>query len=106
MLCTDEHVQIHINNINKREKVEDVRVKAAQALEAECGKPFDPERLSFIFSGKQLANGMELFHYDVRHDDSLLTYVRLAANALDDAVSDNNTMAVDSASKGERRSAK
>ncbi|KAJ2523077.1 hypothetical protein GGI11_001559 [Coemansia sp. RSA 2049] len=99
ILCTDEHVQVHINNINRREKVEDVRVKAAQALEAECGKPFDPERLSFIFSGKQLANGMELFHYDVRHDDSLLTYVRLAADALDDAVLDDNAMTVDSASK-------
>ncbi|KAJ2559780.1 hypothetical protein EV175_000165 [Coemansia sp. RSA 1933] len=81
ILCSGEHVQVHINNINRREKIEDVRVKAAEALEAECGRKFDAKTLSFIFSGKQLANGMELFHYDVRHDDSLLTYIRQGADA-------------------------
>ncbi|KAJ1898919.1 hypothetical protein LPJ81_004240 [Coemansia sp. IMI 209127] len=82
IFCSGEHVQVHINDVNRREKIEDVRVKAAHALEAECGRPFDPDRLSFIFSGKQLANGMELFHYDVRHDDSLLTYLRPDASEL------------------------
>ncbi|KAJ2335219.1 hypothetical protein GGI00_001476 [Coemansia sp. RSA 2681] len=69
--------------------VQDARKSASGALEAACGTKFPVNRLVLIYGGKQLANGMKIHEYGVKHNDTLLAHLR--ALVLDDPVELSNS---------------
>ncbi|KAJ2702823.1 hypothetical protein FB645_004132 [Coemansia sp. IMI 203386] len=70
--------------VEKTEPVERVRKMAAKELSLECDMDITPERLSLIYSGKQLADGMKLFDYSVSHGDALLAIIKQAKREITD----------------------
>ncbi|KAJ2629799.1 hypothetical protein H4R22_003101 [Coemansia sp. RSA 1290] len=77
--------------VDRTEKVESARKKASQALEEEHGKPFPVNKLSLIYRGKQMANGMSLFDYGVSHGDTFISHIRLQHNEQEDSNEDVQT---------------
>ncbi|KAJ2824340.1 hypothetical protein IWW50_003376, partial [Coemansia erecta] len=71
-----EQIFVYIDVV-RTEKVEVAREKAAKALEEACKKPYPTDRLSLIYTGKQLADGMCLFDYGVKHGATFLTHLKL-----------------------------
>ncbi|KAJ1734854.1 hypothetical protein LPJ61_000860 [Coemansia biformis] len=72
-------------NVDRTEMVEATRIEIAAALEKACGRPFPPERLSLIFRGKQLADGMRLFDYGVNHGDTFLSHLKASTDSRDES---------------------
>ncbi|KAJ2846693.1 hypothetical protein IWW36_004232, partial [Coemansia brasiliensis] len=77
--------------VARTEKVEAAREKAAQALEEEYGKPFPANKLSLIYRGKQMADGMSLFDYGVSHGDTFISYIKLQHTEQEDTDEDVQT---------------
>ncbi|KAJ1834460.1 hypothetical protein LPJ63_001945 [Coemansia sp. RSA 2711] len=61
---------------SRTEKVEETRQVIAKELARISNKPYPPERLTLIYSGKQLADGMRLFDYGISHGDTFLAHLK------------------------------
>ncbi|KAJ2723393.1 hypothetical protein GGI07_002668 [Coemansia sp. Benny D115] len=62
--------------VERREPVSITRARAAEALSEVSGQEFPTERLSLLYAGKQLADGMDLFDYNVKHGVTIVAMLR------------------------------
>ncbi|KAJ2061716.1 hypothetical protein GGI17_002891 [Coemansia sp. S146] len=81
--------------------VKDARKSASKALEAACGTKFPIGRLALIYGGKQLADGMKIHEYSIKHNDTLLAHLKaLVLNDPVDSINSEDTSVINTPENG------
>ncbi|KAJ2796302.1 hypothetical protein H4R20_005577 [Coemansia guatemalensis] len=95
---TGEQLFVYVD-VNRTEMVENARKAVASAYEEASGKSTSIDQFSLIYQGKQLADGMRLFDYGVKHGDTFLLHLR-APIEMPASTPDNSTLEAGDSSSG------